>query len=81
MLYFVRQNLIKAAHGHGMGRHTGEEMYSIMERDIQTLSDFLGDILFYSLSNQSWIKGEWMVSLKAFKMLTANINLQYKNFH
>ena len=34
-------------HGHGMGRHSKEEIYSIAERDICALSTYLGEKQFF----------------------------------
>jgi glutathione S-transferase len=39
----ARRGLIKELHGHGMGRHTPEEIYAIGKRDISALADFLGN--------------------------------------
>ncbi len=39
----ARRGLIKEMHGHGMGRHTAEEVHTIGKRDITALADFLGD--------------------------------------
>ncbi|MGB8338408.1 MAG: glutathione S-transferase family protein [Burkholderiales bacterium] len=39
----ARRGLIKELHGHGMGRHTPEEIYAIGKRDITALADFLGN--------------------------------------
>lgn len=38
----MRQNL----DGHGLGRHTKEELYQIAEQDLQAVSDLLGDKAF-----------------------------------
>ena len=42
--YLYRSYFKKAAHGHGIGRHSKEEVMGIMENDLQALSDFLGII-------------------------------------
>jgi glutathione S-transferase len=39
----LRKGTIKSLTGHGMGKHTKDEIYEIGCRDIQALSDFLGD--------------------------------------
>jgi glutathione S-transferase len=39
----LRKGTIKSMIGHGMGKHTEAEVYEIGCRDIQALSDFLGD--------------------------------------
>jgi glutathione S-transferase len=39
----LRQGTIKSMAGHGIGKHTASEIYEIGCRDIQALSDFLGD--------------------------------------
>lgn len=38
-----RKHIIKSAIGHGMARHSRDEVYSIGARDLQALSDFLYD--------------------------------------
>ncbi|XP_077990334.1 failed axon connections homolog [Glandiceps talaboti] len=43
---FFRRSLGKMMYGHGMGRHSEEEIYSIAEKDIRALSVFLGDKKF-----------------------------------
>ena len=42
----VRKDMLKKLDGHGMGRHSREEIYEIGKRDIKALSDFLGGKLF-----------------------------------
>nr|CAB3267118.1 transmembrane protein 87A-like [Phallusia mammillata] len=39
----VKPGLKSQLHGHGIGRHTKEEIYEIGENDIKALSDYLGD--------------------------------------
>lgn len=39
----ARRGLIKEMQGHGMGRHSREEILGIGKRDITALADFLGD--------------------------------------
>jgi glutathione S-transferase len=43
----LRKGTIKSMTGHGMGKHTEAEIYEIGCRDIQALSDFLGDREFF----------------------------------
>jgi glutathione S-transferase len=43
----VRKSTIKSLFGHGMGRHSLQEVYEIGCRDIQALADFLGDKKFF----------------------------------
>jgi glutathione S-transferase len=38
----VRRDVVKNLDGHGIGRHSREEIYDIGKRDIEALSDFLG---------------------------------------
>lgn len=38
----ARRSLRKQFHGHGMGRHTRDEIYAIGKRDVSALADFLG---------------------------------------
>ena len=44
---FARRGLVKELYGHGMGRHSREEIYSIGRRDITALADFLADKPFF----------------------------------
>lgn len=39
----VRKDTLRQLYGHGMGRHSREEIYEIGKRDIKALSDFLSD--------------------------------------
>lgn len=39
----VRKETMRNLYGHGIGRHSKEEIYQIGQRDIKALSDFLGD--------------------------------------
>ncbi len=39
----VRRKLRRQLHGHGMGRHTREEIYALGKADIDALAAFLGD--------------------------------------
>jgi len=39
----VRKQILKQIHGHGMGRHTPEEIFQLGKKDLKTLSDFLAD--------------------------------------
>ena len=43
----IRKQALKALHGHGMGRHTPEEIYRIGKTDISALSNFLADKPFF----------------------------------
>ncbi|MEO8023314.1 glutathione S-transferase family protein [Polaromonas sp.] len=38
----ARRGMLRQMRGHGMGRHTGEEIVAIGKRDITALADFLG---------------------------------------
>lgn len=38
----ARRGLLRQMHGHGMGRHTPEEIIAIGKRDITAVADFLG---------------------------------------
>jgi glutathione S-transferase len=39
----VRKQTIRAAHGHGLGRHAPEKIYARIEQDLKALVDYLGD--------------------------------------
>lgn len=39
----ARRGLVRELHGHGMGRHSRNEIIAIGQRDISALADFLGD--------------------------------------
>ena len=43
----ARRGLVKSLHGHGMGRHSREEIYAIGQRDITALADYLGEKKFF----------------------------------
>ena len=42
----IHSQATNAMHGHGIGRHSREEVYSIAQRDLKALSDFLGEKKF-----------------------------------
>lgn len=39
----ARRDVLKALHGHGIGRHSDDEIVEIAHRDLRSLSHFLGD--------------------------------------
>jgi glutathione S-transferase len=39
----ARRSMRQQLHGHGMGRHSAQEIYAIAARDITALADFLAD--------------------------------------
>lgn len=43
----VHQSLIAQMQGHGMGRHSAEEIYRMGKADLTAVSDFLGDKPFF----------------------------------
>jgi glutathione S-transferase len=43
----LRKNVRKSLEGHGMGKHTAEEVYAIGNRDLIALSGFLSDKQFF----------------------------------
>jgi hypothetical protein len=43
----ARRNLLHQLHQHGMGRHLDNEIVGIGSRDLQALSDFLGDKRYF----------------------------------
>jgi glutathione S-transferase len=43
----VRKQVLKSLYGHGMGRHTRDEIYQIGSTDLTALSTFLGDKPFF----------------------------------
>jgi glutathione S-transferase len=43
----LRKNNQKKLQGHGMGKHSSEEIYAIGIADLIALSDFLADKLFF----------------------------------
>lgn len=47
----ARKSVIQNLKGHGMGRHTADEVYQIGALDLQALSDFLADKPFF-MGNQ-----------------------------
>jgi len=53
----ARRGMLRQMRGHGMGRHTGEEIVAIGKRDITALADFLG--------NKPYLMGKAPCSLDA----------------
>jgi glutathione S-transferase len=45
--FIAQKNIMKALYKHGMGRHSDEEIVEIGNRDLQALSDFLGNKTFF----------------------------------
>jgi glutathione S-transferase len=43
----IRENFRSQMYGHGMGRHSSEEIFLLMRADFQALSDFLADKPFF----------------------------------
>lgn len=43
----VRKDVLKKLDGHGIGRHSREEIYEIGKKDVKALSDFLGGKPFF----------------------------------
>ncbi len=43
----ARRGMKREMHGHGMGRHSSEEIYAIGKADLGALADFLGDKPFF----------------------------------
>jgi len=46
MVFFVKQRVKQYLNGHGMGRHSKDEIYDIAFRDLEAASGILGDKLF-----------------------------------
>jgi hypothetical protein len=44
---WFRRILSKKADSHGMGRHSQEEVYHIMDSDLKAISDYIGSIYTY----------------------------------
>ena len=44
---WFRRILSKKADSHGMGRHSQEEVYHIMDSDLKAISDYIGSIYIY----------------------------------
>ena len=53
----VRRQIMKEFRGHGMGRHTEEEIYSLGRKDIDSLSDYL--------AAKPWFMGQSPTTLDA----------------
>ena len=53
----VRKDLLQQLHGHGLGRHSRDDIYDIGRQDVRALSDFL--------SNKPFLMGEQPTSLDA----------------
>ncbi|CAC5358653.1 unnamed protein product [Mytilus coruscus] len=41
-IYFLRRKVKNMTYAHGIGRHSQEEVYHILDRDLHSLSDFIG---------------------------------------
>ena len=41
--HVARRGILRQLRGHGMGRHSAQEIYAIGQRDITALAEFLGD--------------------------------------
>lgn len=65
---FVRRGLRKELYGHGMGRHSPEQIYAFGIADLQSLSDWLGD--------KPWFHGD--TPTRADATLAAYLNNLYK---
>ena len=68
----AKRSLRKTLHGHGLGRHTPEQIYAKAEQDLQAASDFLGDKPFF-LGEQPRT-----VDASAFGILTGMIDATLK---
>ncbi|XP_052094046.1 failed axon connections homolog isoform X2 [Mytilus californianus] len=44
--YLIRRDVKKMTYAHGIGRHSSDEVYHIMELDLKAVSDFLGNKKF-----------------------------------
>lgn len=49
-IWFLKRVINKETWGHGIGRHTQEEVWSIAVSDMTAISDFLGKLLMIFLS-------------------------------
>lgn len=54
-MLLVRRNVKSNLNGHGMGRHTNEEVHEIAETDLKALSEYLGEKQFFMGENPSEI--------------------------
>ncbi len=43
----IRENMLVQMHGHGMGRHTAQEVHQLGSAELLAISDFLGDKPFF----------------------------------
>ncbi len=50
-----RRGLKKEMHGHGIGRHSAEEIYAIGKRDVTAIAEFLGNKTFFMGDNPTSI--------------------------
>ena len=44
--YYILRQVKNMCYAHGIGRHSQEEVYHIMEEDFKALSNYLGKLLF-----------------------------------
>ena len=47
----ARRGLLREMYGHGMGRHTRDEIYAVGKQDVSALADFLADKPFFMGDN------------------------------
>lgn len=52
--WFIRRRLRRDAYGHGIGRHSQDEIYHIMDLDLMALSEFLGKLVLFIHTLYYW---------------------------
>lgn len=52
---YVRRQILTELHGHGMGRHSDEEIFTIAKRDIATVAHYLGEKNFLMGKNPTTV--------------------------
>jgi glutathione S-transferase len=77
----ARRSMARELHGHGMGRHSAEEIHALGRQDITALADFLGEkpflmgelpcsldaVAYGFLANLLWVPLESALKLQAQK--------------
>ncbi len=83
--FIARKNFIKALDRQGMGRHSDAEIVEIGKRDLQALSDFLGDKRYFlgdkpsSLDAVAYGMLVQMIRLETFSAPIFDLAKTYKN--
>ena len=65
LFWFAQKRIRGYLHGHGLGRHTKEEIYDIAERDLRAMASILGNKKFLLGSNKPCLADAALFGLSA----------------